>query len=176
MRPASTFVLLVLSLGACGGEADVDGEPAIVLAPPPTIEELEPEPGDAERITGPDGALLASEEIAWGLVLPRGLTGTIEEERRHVYMTLSSPAAVVDYLGPRLTTSEVTRTDHGSVTYLHATPVGATDGPAMDVTIAPSSGMYTTRVEIVLEPAEVLGEPSEEEARRRLEHLLESGE
>jgi hypothetical protein len=172
VRPG--LLLVSLSVLVACGEAEAPVAPTSVV-PPPAPEEIEPEPGTPPSVTDAEGALLESDVVVSGLTLPRGLEVVTDEDRRHVYRTRSTIDQVVAYLGPRLSTAEVTRADRGEVTYGAARPTGATSGPRMDVSISPTSGRWT-RLEIVLEPETALGEPSEEEVRRRLETLLTSGE
>lgn len=170
----SLWLALLVTLG-CGAPTDLEGEVAETLAPPPTRDEVPPEPGAPERIVGDDGALLESEALFNGLVLPRGLETVSEEDHRRVYRTRSSVALVLGYFGPRLSTAEVERSARGGATYRNATPSGATGARPMDVTIAPTSGGFT-RLELELPPPEILAEPSVEEARARLEALAASAE
>lgn len=173
--PALWSALALGSALGCGGPTDLEGEVAEVIAPPPTRADLGPATVESDRIVGDDGALLESEDTVSGLVLPRGLEVVVDEDRRHVFRTRSSVALVLDYLGPRLSTAEVEREARGAATYRNATPTGAAGASPMDVTVAPTSGEFT-RIEIVLPPPTILAEPSEEEARRRLEALATNAE
>jgi hypothetical protein len=173
-RRDAVLFALALALG-CGAPTDLDGETPEVIAPPPTRADLAPEVGEPEPIFGDDGSLLESSETINGLVLPRGLESVVDEDRRHVYRTRSSVDLVLRYLGPRLSTADVERSARGAATYRQATATGSTGAEPMDVSVAPTSGGFT-RIELTLAPPTILAEPSEEEARRRLEALVTSGE
>lgn len=173
-RTALVFTLWVSLFAACGGpERDAEGMPSEVLpevTPPPPTSVAPVSPLDAE------GHLRGSGERVAGLELPMGLTPSVDEERRHTYLTTVALAPVLRYFGPRLTTGQVESLPGGGASYRAATPREATGVTVpLDVTIRPVPG-GRVMVEIVEIPPAPITPPPESESIHALERAIETEE
>ncbi len=172
MRAACGFGLLLCVLYGCGGGTPEEADE--IIAPPPTREEIEPEP-EAPPLYGPDGELLPSDDVLAGLTLPRGLEEVIAEERRHVYRSPAPYFKVRAYFRERLFTGQV-EDRGGGVEWVDAVPTDARGGVVhMDVMVSPGSDDMT-RVEIREIAPAPLDAPPLEETLRRLEELQREAE
>jgi hypothetical protein len=151
VRTAIVAVLGIacLTAPACGGR-DENGANAETDRRPRAIAPAREKRTAPPPLFGPNGELLPSDKSIAGLVLPRGLVATIEEERRSVFHTQVELQKVQAYFGPKLFTGDVERVGIGA-TFRNAKVMDAPESAlVLDVSIRPVSGQYRTRVEILV--------------------------
>lgn len=159
MRPLCILVLLLS--GACGEDE--------VITPPDRVEPEAPLRAQGESRTDnflydAEGRLRESEDTVAGLVLPRGLEVTRENERRHIYRSTVPRPKLVAYFGPRLFTGAVDPIGTGAV-FRGATVQGVVGSAVrLDVSILQTGA--TTRVEIYELPPIPENPPSPAELQR----------
>lgn len=147
--------------------------PERVPPPPETAPALLGRPADS--LYGEDGQLLESDTVVAGLRLPRGLTPTIAQGRRHVYTSTEPLTKVQQYFGVRLVTGAVDQRPGGGIVYHEALPRDARGGEVrLEVSIEPNSAV-PTRVEILEAEPPVQTPPPEAETIERAREALERG-
>ncbi len=177
MKGRSILLAGALSTGALGapgcGPDEVVETPD--LAPVEPVEQ--PSRIESRRdhfLYDEEGNLRESEEVIAGLVMPRGLELSHEEERRHVYSTSVPRPKLLAYFGPRLFTGSVDRIGEGAI-FRAATVQGVRGGQVrLDVSILETGP--STRVEVFEIPPLPENPPSPEEIEEQYREMMQRGE
>lgn len=155
-------ILVLLFCGACG-------EDEVITSPDRVEPEVVPTRAAGETRTDDflydaEGDLRESEDVVAGLILPRGLELSRENERRHIYSSSVPRAKLLGYFGPRLFTGAVDPIGDGAI-FRGATVQGAV-GSAVRLDVSILQTGPTSRIEIYELPPMPENPPSPAELRR----------